>query len=96
MNIPESEIVPRSSKLPKEVKRSEEQDVKEVLLELEDPESKILIGSGIQADIEQGLISFLKRRKSTFSWKYEDMTAIDERRIMEIDSGNQLMDPSSS
>ncbi|KAK1421700.1 hypothetical protein QVD17_24249 [Tagetes erecta] len=67
-----------TKKLPKEVERSGEQDVKEILLEPEDPESKLFIGSGIQTDIEQDLISFLKRRKSTFTWKHEDMIGISK------------------
>ena len=55
-----------------------EQDIKEVSLDPEDPEVKVFIGSGILSDIEQDLISFLKRRKSTFAWKHEDMTCISK------------------
>ena len=55
-----------------------EQDVKEVSLDPEDPEVKVLVGSGILSDIEQDLVSFLKRRKSTFAWKHEDMTGISK------------------
>ena len=44
-----------------------EQDVKDILLDPMDPESKVYIGSGILDNIEQYLISFLKQRKSTFS-----------------------------
>ena len=43
-----------------------------------DPESRIYIGSGILGEMKEGLISFLKRRKTTFAWKHEDMTGISK------------------
>lgn len=52
--------------------------MKDILLNPQDPESKVLIGSGILSDIEQDLISFLKRRKTTFAWKHDDMTGISK------------------
>ena len=55
-----------------------EQDVDEILLDPSDPESKIYIGSGILGKMKEDLISFLKRRKSTFAWKHEDMTGISK------------------
>ena len=51
-----------------------EQDVVEILMDPGDPESKVYIGSGILGEI----ISFLKRRKTTFAWKHEDMTGISK------------------
>ena len=55
-----------------------EQDVVEILMDPDDPESKIYIGSGILGRMKEDLISFLKRRKSTFAWKHEDMTGISK------------------
>ncbi|KAD2393426.1 hypothetical protein E3N88_40403 [Mikania micrantha] len=55
---------------------SREKEVKEVLLDPENPETKVLIGTNISEDIEEKLISFLKSRISTFAWKYEDMRVI--------------------
>ena len=55
-----------------------EQDVDEILLDPSDPESKIYIRSGILGKMKEDLISFLKRRKSTFAWKHEDMTGISK------------------
>ncbi|KAJ0528319.1 putative DNA/RNA polymerase superfamily [Helianthus annuus] len=55
-----------------------EQDVKDILMDPHDPESKIFIGSGILSNIEQDLVSFLKRRKTIFAWKHEDMTGISK------------------
>ena len=42
------------------------------------PEIKVLIGTSIPEEIEPQLISFLKRRSSTFAWKHEDMTGISK------------------
>ena len=44
-----------------------EQDVKEVPLNIEDPEAKILIGSSLPQHIKQELIMFLKDRSKKFS-----------------------------
>ena len=57
-----------------DIMEAREQDVKDIMLNPEDPESKIFIGSGILDSIEQDLVSFLERRKSTFAWKHENMT----------------------
>ncbi|KAD4585878.1 hypothetical protein E3N88_23479 [Mikania micrantha] len=54
----------------------EEMEVKEVPLNPDDLEVKVLIGTNIPQDIEEKLISFLKSRVSTFAWKHEDMTGI--------------------
>ena len=55
-----------------------EQDVVEILMDPDDPEYKIYIGSGILGKMKEDLISFLKRRKTTFAWKHEDMTGISK------------------
>ena len=55
-----------------------EQDVVEILMDPGDPESKIYIGSGILGKMKEDLISFLKRRKTTFALKHEDMTGISK------------------
>ena len=51
-----------------------EKEVKEVPLDPEDPEVKVLIGTSIPEDIEPRIINFLKSRITTFAWKHEDMT----------------------
>jgi hypothetical protein len=56
----------------------EEQDVKEVSLDSQDPNIKVYIGSGILDSIEKDFISFLQKIRSTFSWKHEDMTGISK------------------
>ena len=43
-----------------------EHDIKEVPLNLEDLEAKILIGSSIPEQIEQDLVKFLKARSKMF------------------------------
>ena len=43
-----------------------------------DPESKVYLESGILGKIEEDLVSFLKRGKTTFKWKHEDMTGISK------------------
>ena len=55
-----------------------EQDVVEILMDPDDPESKVYIGSGILGEMKEELISFLKTRKTTFAWKHEDMTGISK------------------
>jgi ribonuclease HI len=55
-----------------------EKEIKEVLLNPENPEIKVLIGTNIPQDIEQQLTAFLKSRSSTFAWKHEDMTGISK------------------
>ena len=50
----------------------------EILLDPNDPESKIYIGSGILGKMKEDLLSFLRRRKSTFACKHEDMTGISK------------------
>ena len=67
-----------------------ERDVKEVTLNLEDPEAKILIGSSIPEQIKQDLMKFLKARSMTFAWKHEDMTGIDKNII----THKLIIDPS--
>ena len=58
-----------------------EKEVKEVPLDPEDPEVKVLIGTTIPEDIEPKLLEFLKTRMSTFAWKHEDMTGISKNII---------------
>ena len=55
-----------------------EQDIKEVSLDPEDPDIKVLVGSEIQENIKKDLLAFLKRRRSTLAWKHEDITGISK------------------
>ena len=55
-----------------------EKEIKEVPLDPEDPEVKVLIGTSIPEDIEPRIIDFLKSRITTFAWKHEDMTGISK------------------
>ena len=55
--------------------------MKEVPLSLEDPETKVFIGSSLTEQIEEEQIEFLKSRKSIFAWKPEDMTCISKSII---------------
>ncbi|KAI3762501.1 hypothetical protein L1987_52931 [Smallanthus sonchifolius] len=50
------------------------QEIREVSLDPANPDIKVLVGSNIPKDIETKLINFLKERRSTFTWKHEDMT----------------------
>ncbi|KAI3797991.1 hypothetical protein L1987_33257 [Smallanthus sonchifolius] len=61
--------------LAKDVLETKEHDVKEVSLDAENPDVKILVGSNIPEDIEDDILNFLRGRKATFAWKHEDMTA---------------------
>lgn len=58
--------------------QADTQDTKEVLLDDQDPESRILLGSKIPENLEKELITFLQSRKGTFAWKPEDMTGISK------------------
>ena len=61
--------------------KTREHDAKEVPLNFEDLEAKILIGSSLPEQIEQELTKFLKDRRKTFAWKHVDMTGIDKNII---------------
>lgn len=58
-----------------------EHDVKEVPLNLDDHEAKVIIGSSMPEKIEQDLLKSLKARSKTFAWKHEDMTGIKKNII---------------
>ncbi|KAI3821624.1 hypothetical protein L1987_09193 [Smallanthus sonchifolius] len=45
---------------------AKEQDVREVSLDAENPDIKILVGSNIPEDIEEDTLNFLRGRKATF------------------------------
>ncbi|KAI3812675.1 hypothetical protein L1987_17387 [Smallanthus sonchifolius] len=94
MGIPDSEIISKSSVLvgfSREVKiyiegvrdvlEAKEQDVKEISLDAENPDVKILVGSNIPEDIEKDILNFLNGRKATFAWKHENMTSISKNII---------------
>ncbi|KAI3810936.1 hypothetical protein L1987_20609 [Smallanthus sonchifolius] len=72
---------PHYDGLAREVLEANEQDVKEVSQDTENPDAKILVGSNIPEDIEKDILNFLKGRKATFAWKHEDITGIS-RYIM--------------
>ena len=55
-----------------------EQDVKKVILDQDNPDISVLVGTNIPQDIEEQLTNFLKCRMSTFAWKHEDMTGISK------------------
>ncbi|KAI3827873.1 hypothetical protein L1987_01961 [Smallanthus sonchifolius] len=59
----------------RDILETKEQDVKEVSLNTEDPDVKVLVGTNIPKDIEQNFVELLKSRTSTFARKHEDMTA---------------------
>ncbi|KAI3725211.1 hypothetical protein L1987_64989 [Smallanthus sonchifolius] len=61
-----------------DAKDSKEQDVKELSLNPEDPDLKVLIGTNIPEHIEKNLTRLLKSIISAFSWKHEDMTGISK------------------
>ena len=45
-------------------------------LDFKDPDMKVIIGSSFPKYIEQDIMKFLKERRKTFAWKYEDMKSI--------------------
>ncbi|KAI3810332.1 hypothetical protein L1987_19944 [Smallanthus sonchifolius] len=53
-------------------------EAKEVSLDAEKPDVKILVGSNIPDDIEKDILNFLKGRKATFAWKHKDMTGFQQ------------------
>ena len=55
-----------------------EQDVKKVILDQDNPDISVLVGTNIPQDIENQIINFLKCRMSTFAWKHEDITGISK------------------
>ncbi|KAM0070937.1 putative nucleotidyltransferase, Ribonuclease H [Helianthus debilis subsp. tardiflorus] len=55
-----------------------EQDVKKIILDQDNPDISVLVGTNIPQDIEEQLTNFLKCRMSTFAWKHEDMTGISK------------------
>ena len=57
---------------------TKEDKFKEVILTPEDPDTKVLLGTDIDQDLEKNLVEFLKSKKSTFAWKHEDMTGISK------------------
>ncbi|KAI3812244.1 hypothetical protein L1987_16951 [Smallanthus sonchifolius] len=50
-----------------DVLETKEHDVKEVSLDAENPDVKILVGSNIPGDIEKDILNFLRARKATFA-----------------------------
>ncbi|KAI3786389.1 hypothetical protein L1987_40030 [Smallanthus sonchifolius] len=62
----------------RDVLETKEQDVKEVSLDAENSDVKILVGSNISEDIEKDILNFLRGRKAIFAWKHEDMTSISK------------------
>ncbi|KAI3821292.1 hypothetical protein L1987_08856 [Smallanthus sonchifolius] len=73
MGIPYSKIIMKSSVLvgfsgeAMDVLEAKEHDVKEVPLDAENPDIKILVGSNIPEDIEKDILNFLRGRKATFA-----------------------------
>lgn len=61
-----------------DIQQDNEQNIKEVFLDHEDPQNKLLIGVNMPQVIEQGIITFLKNRRSTFASKHEDLTCISK------------------
>ncbi|KAI3797985.1 hypothetical protein L1987_33251 [Smallanthus sonchifolius] len=64
--------------------KTKEHDVKEVSLDAENPDVKILVGSNIPEDIEEDILNFLRGRKATFAWKHEDMTGATYQRLVNM------------
>ena len=62
----------------RDVMVAKESKVKEVFLDLEDRNIKVLLGGDLDQDHEHDLTKFLKNRKSTIAWKHEDMTTISK------------------
>lgn len=60
---------------------AKESEIKEALIDTEDPKIKVLLDVDLDRNLEHGLIKFLKSRKSTLSRKHKDMTSISKDGI---------------
>ena len=60
---------------------TKESEVEEVLINLENPKIKVMLGTDLCQSLEKDLTNFMKDRKLRFYWKHADMASISTYTI---------------